>query len=113
MNNIVQKCLESISITTNVDKLYYDWEDSTYCVTFERNGKKCEFRFCRRFFGIISDIYLITNHDIISEDLISKDEFRLLKKSFNDKIESINEDKLNEIFPEIERNNKLEKILND
>jgi hypothetical protein len=112
MSNLFQKCLEEISFTTNVDKLNYDWEYSTYCVMFERNGKKCEFKFCRRFFGIISEIYLISDHDIISEDLISKYEFKLLKKSFDDKIESINENKLNEIFPEIERDNKLKQILN-
>jgi len=112
MNNLVEKCLETISSVTDTQNLIYDWEDSTYCVNFKKNGLRYEFKFCRRFFGIISEIYLIGNHDIISEDFINKDEFKLLKKSFNDRIDSINKSKLNDVFPDIERNNKLNQILN-
>ena len=112
MNNLVEKCLETIS-TSNIDDLIYDWEDSTYCIIFKKNSKRYEFKFCRRFFGIISDIYLVGDYTIISDDVVNKHEFKLLKKSFNDRIDSINESKLNDIFPEIERNNKLNKILND
>ncbi len=111
MNKLLEKCLETISSISDTNYLIYDWEYSTYCVKFKKNGLWYEFKFCRRFFGIISEIYLVGN-DVISDDFINKNEFKLLKRSFNDRIDSINQSKLNDVFPDIERNNKLNQILN-
>lgn len=55
MNNLVEKCLETIS-TSNIDDLIYDWEDSTYCIIFKKIVKDMSLNFV----GDFSELYQIS-----------------------------------------------------
>jgi len=111
MTQLIEKCLEIIS-TSELDQLIYDWEYSTYCVTFTKGNNHYEFKFTRRFFGAISEITLTDSRSVISENKISKSEFQMLKKSYSNRISELKKIKFTKVFPDIERENKLNKIIN-
>jgi hypothetical protein len=111
MTQLIEKCLEIIS-TSELDQLHYDWEYSTYCVTFTKGNNHYELKFKRIFFGAISDITLTDSRSVISENKISKSEFQMLKKSYSDRISELKKIKFTKVFPDIERENKLNKIIN-
>jgi len=111
MNNLVKICLEVISTAESKD-LCFDWEVSTYIIKFKKNGINYELKFVRRFFELISEITLIENFEVISEDSITKEEFKLLEKSYLDREDEIKDLKFKKTFPIIERDNKINQIIN-
>lgn len=112
MNNLIQICLDVLSTAESKD-LYYDWDDSEYNIKFERNGNRYRLKFTRRFFGIISDIYLIDDYEIISDESLTKQEFKILEKAYLDREDELRDIKFKKAFPNIKRDSKINQLIND
>ena len=111
-NKFVERCLSIINSTKNTHNLSEDWEYSSYEIDFKINQENYRFTFCRRLFGFFSYIKLENRTTLTSkyEDL-TKSDFKLLKKSFFDRIEYLEDQMVKNVFPDLERDNKINTIL--